>query len=106
MNTAAAVRKELKRCIDAIPEKQLEIVRPMLYFLAENQPVVIETDLTAEEKAVVRAGKKERRTAPENFTPWAEIRPASPKEIAMCNERIREYEKNPSSFVPRKKRGA
>lgn len=74
MNTAAAVRKELKRCIDAIPEKQLEIVRPMLYFLAENQPIVIETDLTAKEKAIVKAGRKQRKTNPETFTSWAEIR--------------------------------
>ena len=32
------------------------------------------------------------------------IEPASPEEIAMCDERIREYEKDPSCFIPRKKR--
>jgi hypothetical protein len=30
--------------------------------------------------------------------------PASPKEIAMIEKRVKEYEKNPASFVPRKKR--
>jgi len=34
------------------------------------------------------------------------IEPASPEEIAMCDERIEEYKKDPSSFVPRKKRRA
>ena len=28
------------------------------------------------------------------------IEPASPEEIAMAEERIRDYEKDPSSFVP------
>jgi hypothetical protein len=76
MNTTA-VRKELKRFIDAIPESNLEIVRPMLSFLAgyqANKTLVIETDLTAEEKAVIKAGRKERKEHPENFTPWATIK--------------------------------
>ena len=32
------------------------------------------------------------------------IEPASPEEIAMADERMRDYEKDPSSFVPFKKR--
>ena len=28
------------------------------------------------------------------------IEPASPEEIAMCDERMREYENDPSSFIP------
>jgi len=32
--------------------------------------------------------------------------PASPKEIAMIEKRVKEYEKNPASFVPRKKKAA
>jgi len=31
------------------------------------------------------------------------IEPASPEEAAMIDERVKEYEKNPSSFVPRRK---
>jgi hypothetical protein len=31
--------------------------------------------------------------------------PASSKEIAMIEKRVKEYEKNPASFVPRKKSG-
>lgn len=32
------------------------------------------------------------------------IEPASPEEIAMCDERMKDYEKDPSSFVPFKRR--
>jgi hypothetical protein len=32
--------------------------------------------------------------------------PASPEEVIMIEKRVREYEKDPSSFVPRKKRGS
>ena len=34
------------------------------------------------------------------------IEPASPKEIAMCDERMKDYERDPSSFVPFKRRTA
>jgi hypothetical protein len=33
------------------------------------------------------------------------IEPASPEECAMVEKRVKEYHKNPSSFVPLKKRG-
>jgi len=71
---AATIRKELKRYIDDIPEGNLEIVRPMLSFLAGNQPLVIETNLTAKEKAIINAGRKERKEHPENFTPWTAVK--------------------------------
>ncbi|MCL1994266.1 MAG: hypothetical protein FWG66_15080 [Spirochaetes bacterium] len=32
------------------------------------------------------------------------IEPASPEESAMIDKRVREYEKDPSSFVPRRKK--
>ena len=32
------------------------------------------------------------------------IEPAGPEEIALCDERMKDYEKDPSSFVPYKKR--
>jgi hypothetical protein len=32
------------------------------------------------------------------------IEPASPKEIKMVNERLKDYEADPSSFVPFKRR--
>ena len=73
-----SIRRELKRYIDAIPEHNLEIVRPMLSYLAGNQdinePLVIETNLTADERAVIKAGREERKKHPENFTSWAAIK--------------------------------
>ena len=32
------------------------------------------------------------------------IEPASPEETALCDERMKDYEKDPSSFAPLKKR--
>jgi hypothetical protein len=32
------------------------------------------------------------------------IEPASPEEASMIDERVREYERDPSSFVPRRKK--
>ena len=77
---AITIRRELKRYIDAIPESNLEIVRPMLSYLAGTQAaqLVIETNLTADEKAVIKAGRKERKEHPENFTPWATIKTKNP----------------------------
>ena len=40
--------------------------------------IVIETNLTADEKAVIKAGRKERKEHPENFTPWATIKAKNP----------------------------
>ena len=34
------------------------------------------------------------------------IEPASPEEAAMIDKRVKEYEKDPSSFVPRRKKAA
>ena len=71
---ATTIRRELKRYIDAIPESNLEIVRPMLSFLAESQNIIIETNLTAKEKAIIKTGRKERKEHPENFTSWAAVK--------------------------------
>jgi len=92
MNKAAAARHELKTYIDAIPESYLEIVRPMLSYLAEsheNKPIIIETNLTTEEKADIRAGRKELKEHPENFIPWAIIKTeyANTKEKNMIEKR-------------------
>jgi len=92
MNTTSiAVRRELKKYIDAMPESNLEIVRPMLSFLAMNAPIVIETNLTADEKAVIREGRKERKEHPENFTLWAKIKTesASPAECKKIDKRLK-----------------
>jgi hypothetical protein len=76
--TATAIRGELKDYIDAIPDGNLEMVRPILSFLAKtpapDNPLIIETDLTDEEKAIIEVGRKERIERPGTFTPWAKVR--------------------------------
>jgi hypothetical protein len=76
--TATAIKGELKGYIDAIPDRDLEMVRPILSFLAGNpgadKPLVIETDLTDEEVAMIDEGRRNRKEHPENFTPWAKVR--------------------------------
>ena len=39
-----------------------------------NNPLVIETNLDVDEKAIIKAGRKERKEHPENFTPWASVK--------------------------------
>jgi hypothetical protein len=67
--TTATLRKEIHSIIDAMPDRSLPALKPLLTFIADEywKPV---------------------------------IEPASPEEIAMCNERLKDYEKDPSSFIP------
>jgi hypothetical protein len=66
--TTAVLRKELKGYIETMPERSLYALKPLLTVL--SKPLyTIETDLTADE-------------------------------IAMIDEGMAEYRKNPSSFVP------
>jgi hypothetical protein len=69
--TAIALRKELQGYIAAMPEQNLNALKPLLSVLAQ---------------------------------PPYTIEPASPKEIKMINERLKDYEADPSIFVPFKRR--
>jgi hypothetical protein len=66
--TAAVLRKELKGYIETMPERSLYALKPLLTVLSDPL-YTIETNLTADE-------------------------------IAMIDEGMAEYRKNPSSFVP------
>jgi hypothetical protein len=66
--TTAVLRKELKGYIETMPERSLYALKPLFTVLSEPL-YTIETDLTADE-------------------------------IAMIDEGMAEYRKNPSSFVP------
>jgi hypothetical protein len=50
-------------------ELKLEALRPLLRLLINDDPLIIETDLTDEEKAIVKEGRKEYELHPESFTP-------------------------------------
>jgi len=64
--TEAVLRKELQDIIDVMPMRNLYALRPLLTVLAET-PYAIETDLTAEEIAIIDEGVREFREHPENF---------------------------------------
>ncbi len=55
------LRKEVLDCIDRMPDSKLEALRPLLRLLTNDSPV-IETDLTEEEKEIIRAGREEYKT--------------------------------------------
>jgi hypothetical protein len=67
MTTSAGLRKELHTYIDALPDRSLPALRPLLSFLVD---------------------------------PSYTIEAASPEEIAMINERMKDYENDPSSWIP------
>lgn len=64
------VRKEVLDCIDRLPDSKLEALRPILRLLTNDAPV-IETDLTEEEKAIIRAGREEYKAG--GYVPLASI---------------------------------
>jgi hypothetical protein len=66
MTAQTVTRQQLHGYIDAMPDYGLSIVEPILAHFADDQ-IIIETDLTAEEKADIAEGRKERREHPENF---------------------------------------
>jgi hypothetical protein len=67
-----ALRSELKNIIDFMPEKHLSALKPILTALSVD-PVIIETDLTPEEKAITEAGEREYALHPESFVRLEDI---------------------------------
>ena len=53
-----AIREEVMNYIEDIPDSRLEALVPILTLLA-NDVIVVETDLTDEEKSIVREGREE-----------------------------------------------
>jgi hypothetical protein len=68
----AALRKELKSCIDTLPDRSLAALRPLLFELA-TPAYTIETDLDDEELAIIEKGMKDYREHPETFVPLSAI---------------------------------
>jgi hypothetical protein len=63
------LKQEILDYIDELPETKLEALRPLLRVLASDDALVIETNLTDEEKAIVAEGRREYAEHPESFTP-------------------------------------
>jgi DNA-binding LacI/PurR family transcriptional regulator len=66
MATQLITRKRLHEYIDAMPDYGLPIVEPILAHFAD-EPLIIETDLTAEERADIAEGRLLRQEHPEEF---------------------------------------
>jgi hypothetical protein len=64
-----AIRQEVLNCINDLPDVKLEALRPLLRLLIDNEPLIIETDLTEEEKSWVKEGRREYAANPQSFKP-------------------------------------
>ena len=69
---STALRKEIYNIIDSIPDQSLSTLKPLLIDFVDDYC--------------------------DDCEPV--IEPASPEEIAMAEERIKEYERDPSCFIP------
>jgi hypothetical protein len=54
----SAIRQEIQGYIDNIPDGKLEALKPLLSVLV-NDTIVIETNLTDEEKKIIARGREE-----------------------------------------------
>ena len=69
------LKEKLHSYIDVLPEQSLQALEPLLEFLSEEYwKPVIETDLTEEERALLKADAKEFKEHPECFTSWRKVR--------------------------------
>ena len=53
-----AIRKEVMSCIADLPDNKLKALMPILTVLVEDT-VILETDLTEDEKGIIRQGRKD-----------------------------------------------
>ena len=54
----SAIRQEILEYINELPDIKLEAIKPILAILVDNN-ITVETDLTDEEKDVIKRGRKE-----------------------------------------------
>jgi len=68
-----ALRQEIHTYIDDIPENKLMALKPLLFALADDS-IVIESNLTDEERELVAAGMAEYEANPDSFIPLDMVR--------------------------------
>jgi hypothetical protein len=66
---AMTARQEILEYINDMPDKELEALRPLFRLIKSNEPIVIETDLTDEEKRIIADGMQEYKAHPERAVP-------------------------------------
>ena len=70
------LRQELHAYLDILPDTKLKVLKPLLSFLANDaaeDEIIIETDLTDEERAVIAEGMEEYARDPDSFVPLERI---------------------------------
>ena len=60
------LRQEIHTYIDDIPESKLIALKPLLFALADDS-IVIETNLTEEERSLIAKGMTDYRANPSSF---------------------------------------
>ncbi|MCL2630761.1 MAG: hypothetical protein FWD49_04485 [Firmicutes bacterium] len=57
----SALQKEMVSYIQNISDSKLKLLKPLLRSMAFDETLVVETDLTAEELAIIARGEEERK---------------------------------------------
>ena len=60
------IRQEIHNCIEDISESKLIVLKPLLFALAEES-IVIENNLTDEERTLIAQGMEEYEMNPDKF---------------------------------------
>ena len=68
----SAVKKEIQEYINVLPDKALLALRPLITLLIAEEPIV-ETDLTDEEKGIIRRGRMEYKNNSNGFVPLESV---------------------------------
>ena len=53
-----SIKNEIVAYIKALPDEKLVVLKPILEYML-SEPLVIETDLTKEEKEIIKKGREE-----------------------------------------------
>ena len=68
-------KEKLHSYIDTLPEQSLQALEELFEYLSEEYwKPVLETDLTDEERSILKADAKEFKEHPERFTSWRKVR--------------------------------
>jgi len=70
MTEAKILRQELHSFIDVMPTKNLQALKPLFSILTEEEePLIIETDLTEEEHNLIEESVERYHKDPKSFVP-------------------------------------
>ena len=67
------VKQEILAYIDDIPESKLIALKPLLFALADES-IVVESNLTDEERTLINAGMAEYEANPHSFVPLDKVK--------------------------------